>query len=128
MIILPDVVGLVLCERISFAPDTGRVSLVDVFQSLRFAEYPTPAQRFTVFSALYDGVGEGTLELAVTRVATEEAIYFYRRWITLPGRLLLANLEIKVTRCAFPAPGRYVFDLRFDKQDLTRRYLEVYQE
>src|SRR5262249_33878229 len=82
-------------------------------------------QRFTVFALFFDGEGEGTMELVCTRLENEQDVWNYHRWYTFPGRGLPAYLEVKATKCVFPAPGRYRLKLRFDSQDLTDRYFDV---
>ena|SRR5438094_7692073 len=63
MVRAPRVVGLVLCKSLSFLPPGGKPSLIDVFHALRFRHFPSPQLNFTVYFALYDGVGEGIMEL-----------------------------------------------------------------
>jgi hypothetical protein len=125
MVKLPDVVGLTLCERLSF-DDPGRASLIGIFHALRFREFPPAKVSFTAYCALYDGVGEGTITLVITRLHTDQDILTYQKWVTFPGRLQLVNMELKI-QCAFPAPGRYMCELRFEKNYLSHRYLEIHQ-
>jgi len=127
MIQLPTVLGLTLCERVEVDRAMDRFSLIGLFQSLRFSQYPTPPAAFTAYAALFDGIGEGTLELAVNQLATAITIYTYQRWMAFPGRMLTVHMEIKVTRCVFPAPGEYDVLLRFDGEELCRRRLDVYE-
>jgi hypothetical protein len=72
-------------------------------------------------------VGEGTIELVILRLETEEDVYRYRRWSVFPGREHFVNLAIPVKKCILPAPGRYSVALRFDDRDLSRRFLPIYQ-
>jgi hypothetical protein len=124
---LPDVVSLVLCDRLGVDLATGQVSLVGIFHHLSFRTFPSPFEKFTVWGTLYDGVGEGTIQLLINRLETESVIYTFTRWTAFPGRQLFVNVEIPIKRCAFPAPGRYELILRFDNKDLTRRYLDVHR-
>jgi hypothetical protein len=123
---LPRVVGLVLCRRMEVDLPTHQTSLVGLFNALTFSTFPAAAA-FTVYAVLYGGKGEGTMKLRVTRLETEEDIYSHERWWTLPGHGLNVHVEIKVRKCAFPGPGRYALSLRFDGQELTSRYLEVFR-
>jgi hypothetical protein len=128
MIKLPRVIGLTLCKRLGIDTTSGEFSLVGIFQALTFSAWPSPAYPFTAYALLYDGAGEGTIELVVNRPETEADIYFYKRWIAFPGMGLPVHLEIPVRKCVFPAPGRYSLILRFDKSELTRRHLDIYAE
>jgi hypothetical protein len=125
MIRLPEVVALALCERMEVNPQARQASLVGFFHSLRFPAFPTAPQRFTVYTALFGGSGEGTIELAISQMETEATIDIYRRWFAFPERWMNINLEIPIQRCVFPAPGRYRLQLRFDDQDLSHRYLDI---
>jgi hypothetical protein len=122
---LPRVIGLILCDRLDYT-QTGMVSLRGVVQSVAFPVFPTPARQLTVFSVLYDGVGEGLAELLVTRLETEADIVRYRRWLALPGRSRYVNLEVRLRGFSFPAPGRYALRLLFDQEEVSRRFLDVY--
>ena|SRR5438874_2585841 len=123
---LPRVVGLVLCDRMEIDVQNGQMSLVGVFQSSAFLSFPTAEQTFTVYCALWGGSGEGTMEFVITHLPTERDIYRHRRWRALPGAGQVMNLEIKVRRCIYPAPGRYAASLRFDNRELTLRYFDVF--
>src|SRR5438105_9143223 len=101
MIQIPKVVGLTLCDHIDIDPQTGQFSLVGIFHSRYFRQFPSPVVGFTVYAALYGGRGEGTIELKINRAETETEVYRFRRWFSLPSRQLV-NAELKVKRCVFP--------------------------
>jgi hypothetical protein len=117
-----------LCERVEVVPGTRGFSLVGLFQVLRFSAFPSPPQRFTVYTILYDGVGEGTIKLSFTQLETERETHRYRKWFQFTGRQQFAHLEMPMTRCVFPAPGRYSLTLSFDDQEIDYRMLDVFEE
>lgn len=123
---LPSVMGLVLCNELGRDPQAGKPSLRGVINSWHFSVFPTPFQRFTVYVALYDGVGEGKLELSLMRLKGEKTLYRLRQWVILPGRMMPLIVVLKVKKCVFPAAGHYLFSLSFDNQELTRRYVQVF--
>jgi hypothetical protein len=125
---VPQVIALLLCDRMGLDPSSGQVSLLGIFQARYFPTFPSPPQNFTAYVALYDGEGDGTMELLLTRLETEEDITLYKKWLTFPGRGQIVNVEIKVRNCEFPAPGRYALTLSFDNKLLTQRYLEIYRK
>jgi hypothetical protein len=129
LIQIPQVVGLIVCERLEPNPETGLTSLVGIVQAMRFPHFPSEPHAFTVYVALTDGIGEGTLRLLITRLETNEEVYYHDRWVTFPNdRLLVLNMVIPVSRCVFPAPGRYSFGLFLDKQLVSERALPVFHE
>jgi hypothetical protein len=128
MIHLPKVLGLTICDRVEVDRESGHFSLIGLFQSRRIKDFPTPPQAFTVYAALFDGLGEGTLELVVAQLVTDLKVYRYRRWMTFPGRMLTVHMEIKIKQCIFPGPGGYAAVLRFDGDELSRRYLDIFRD
>jgi hypothetical protein len=128
MIKLPHVIGLYPCERIDFNTQSGQVSLVGVFHSLHFRRFPALPRKFTVYAALYDGVGEGTIDLVVTQLETELDIYAYEKWYVFPGRGRLCHVGIPVTQCGFAAPGRYAMTLRFEGSEITQRLIDIFKD
>jgi hypothetical protein len=125
MIKLPMVVSIVLCEGLSVDPIAGKTSLVGIFHARFYRRFPSPREPFTAFVALLGGAGEGTMELRVIRLETEQVVYSYKRWNSLPGSGVVLNLEMRLANCRFPAPGRYGISVSFDGQELTTRYLEI---
>ncbi len=123
---LPSVMGLVLCDEVGRDPETGKPSIRGVFNAWHSSEFPTATRPFAVYVALYDGVGEGTLELSVMRLETEEVIYVHRQWLVFSQRMTPLIVGIEAKKCRFPAPGRYALDLRFDGRLLTQQYLDVF--
>jgi hypothetical protein len=117
---LPQVMGLVFCEE--FDPQT--FSLRRLFQGRQFSVFPTPPQQFTVYSALYSGDLEGTMQLTCERMETESVIYRFREWRQFPAGVVVHWMH-RLKRLRFPAPGRYSFKLLFDDVQLVERYLEV---
>ncbi len=124
---LPRVAGLILCKRMEVNPSKVEMSLAGLFTSLSFSSWPAPAPPFTVYAALYDGLGEGRIELILTRLETERDVYVHTKWIAFSDRQVLVHLETRVRKCEFPAPGRYALALRFDERELARRYLDIKQ-
>jgi hypothetical protein len=116
-----------MCEGLAIDTQRPKVSLVGVFHSLHFKEFPARPERFTVYAVLYDGVGEGKMELVITRQETEEDVNTYSKWVGFPGRGRIAHVEISLQKCSFPAPGRYRIMLRFDGNILTERLMDVFE-
>ncbi len=124
----PELVSLVLCDRIEMNPAARQYSLVGLFHSRRFASFPSPVQEFSAYAALHGGVGEGRITLVIAHAATEEEVYRFQRWTAFPGRGLISTFEAPVRKCVFPEPGRYFVTLRFEDMILTHRPLDIFQE
>jgi hypothetical protein len=77
---------------------------------------------------LFDGRGEGKLEVSVTRLETEKEIYRYSKWYHFPAPGMVIHVESKLKKLVIPAPGRYVVVLTFDEHEIARQYLDVARE
>ena len=62
------------------------MSLVGVFSGLTFDRFPSPIQRFTIYAMLYDGEGEGLIEVRIVQMETERDLYRHQRWTSFSGR------------------------------------------
>jgi hypothetical protein len=124
----PKPVSLVLCDHMHVDPQLGQMSLVGIFHSRRFASFPTPPQRFTVYVALHGGEGQGTMHLTVAKADTEETIYQTKKWRGFSDPDLTMTYEEIVRSCIFPRMGRYIVTLRFDGEIVTQRVLDVLKE
>jgi hypothetical protein len=77
--------------------------------------------------AIITGMRPGEIfALRRSRLETEQEIDSYQRPWAAPGRGLTVHVEIKVTKCSFPAPGRYRFSLSLDGEELAYRFLDIY--
>ena len=65
----PNAVGLTLCGLIIVEERTNDVTLVNTFQRLEVAEFPS-APPLSVYTVLTDGLGETSLSLAASRCDT----------------------------------------------------------
>ncbi len=123
----PKQVGLILCDRMHVDPSAGKMSLVGLFTSLRFPSFPASAHPFTAYALLYGGEGEGRMKLEIKRAGDEKPIYRNTAWRGLiPGQLSTA--EIKVAKCEFSSPGRYIATLFFEDGIVAQTVLDVYKE
>jgi hypothetical protein len=68
MVQRPNVVGLLVCEKTIVEENTRNITTVNHFTRLRVDSFPSPPQRFTVYSVLTDGLGEVGLVLRVVRL------------------------------------------------------------
>ena len=122
---LPKVIGLMVCRRFDVDVTSGLVSLHGICDSLTYSRFPTRPEPFTVYVHLYGSDSEGTIDLLVKRLETEQLIYRYRRWLAFPGAGQFVHLEMPIRRCSFPSPGRYLMELFFDGKFLSHRVIDI---
>jgi hypothetical protein len=123
----PITVNLWLCEGVVFDSLTGRPSLINVFSTRRFAEFPTEPVSFSVFSRLTDGRGRGTMRLELWRLDEEswEEVYRVEGDIVFRDPLEILNVAIPLSEVSFPAPASYQFVLSIDDQAVASHGFDV---
>jgi hypothetical protein len=121
---LPAAVGLVVRRRLEVDTSTGYVNLIGICHELHYRRFPTLPEPFTIYVHLYGGTGEGTIELLILSLETEQEVYRYRRWAAF-GAGQFVHLEIRIRRCSFPAPGRYLLKLHYDSELLSDRVFDA---
>jgi hypothetical protein len=121
----PITLGLTLCEKVIVEEGTRNVTLVSTFNKPAVSRFPTPPKRFDVFAALTDGVGDATIKLTVTSLATDEMIYEREAQAYFPNRLAEVHVLFRVGECSFPAPGFYQVSLLLDGEWVAQRRLQL---
>jgi len=124
---MPVAISLHLCDYLIVEDRTRKVSLVGTFTGLPMAELPGVAPPFSVTAVLTDGLGEGIIDLVVTRLDTGEEVHNHRGRITFPDMLQEVTYHIRLARCPFPVEGTYQFALLVDGEWVAHRRLRVYQ-
>ena len=74
MLVVPNAVGLMLCEQVIVAEHTRNITLVNCVSHVRSRAFPTRPQRFVVYAVLTDGRGDATITLRVSRLDTLEDV------------------------------------------------------
>jgi hypothetical protein len=105
--------------------NTRNITTVNHFTRLRVESFPSPPQRFTVYSVLTDGLGEVGLVLRVVRLDTLEDVY-YRSWsMAFRDPLDQVRLVLRVSACSLPVAGRYQVTLEADEDLIAQCVLTV---
>ncbi len=122
---LPVVRGLTICEKVIVEEGTKNVTLVSTFTKLVVGEFPSPPQRFAVYTVLTEGEGAGTIDLVVTQLETSEKVFEGSLPVRFSDRLTELRILFRVTTCIFPEPGTYQITLLLDGEWLAQRSLRV---
>jgi hypothetical protein len=127
MIQPPKVIGLFLCDQVIFDRDTQKPCLIGCFAGKAVDDFPSGPQKFDVFAALTDGLGDVTMDLAVTHLETDQEIYSRQFPFRFPDPLRVIHLYFRVRTCEFPARGSYLFTLAMGEVEIASCRLRVYQ-
>jgi hypothetical protein len=125
MLPAPMAIGLTLCHYAAVEEGTRDVTLAGCFLTLRARAFPFRSAPFWVFASLVGGQGEGTVELAITRLETEEELFRVQRRFVFQDRLSELRILFRLSNCVFPAAGAYFFTLLFDGEWMAQRRIRV---
>ncbi len=122
---IPTVLGLLVCEQVVVEERSHNVTLVNCFTRRNVEAFPSERQRFAVFAALTDGLGDVEIKLVVQRLETQQEIYQESRGLRFADRLQEVRFLFRVTTCAFPAAGPYDVILFADGSELARHRIQI---
>jgi hypothetical protein len=123
----PSAISLMLCDQVVFEQETQKPYLLGVFTGVAADIFPTPPQRFDVFAALTDGLGDVIMNLNVVHLDTDQAIYTQQMTVSFPDPLRVVNLRFRVRQLIYGVAGAYLFALMVDDQEIAARRVRVYQ-
>jgi hypothetical protein len=127
MVPTPVAVGLTFCEKLIVEEATRNLSMVNCFSQVRATSFPHLSAPFFVVAALTNSQGTGTIELALTRLETDELIQRWQYPIQFPDRFAVVRVRFRISDCSFPAPGRYQFTLLVDGEWAAQRDMKIVQ-
>jgi hypothetical protein len=122
----PTALALLLCEQVIVDQHSRNPSPINIFTGLAVEQFPSDAQRFSVFAALTDTQGDGRLELRAIRLDTGDQFYAQQYPLHFPERATVVNVNIRVRTIRFPVSGVYEFQLLVDGSLVAQRKLRVY--
>jgi hypothetical protein len=125
MIPRPIALGLAICEKVIVEERTRNVTLVSCFSKMRVEAFPSPPQKFALYAALTDGLGDATMDVVVTRVDTDEEIHSLQNRVHFRDRREELRVVIRINQCSFPVAGRYQITLFVDGDWIAHRELDV---
>jgi hypothetical protein len=123
----PKSLGLFLCDQVIFERGTQKPSLICCFAGMAVRGFPSGPQRFDVFAALTDGLGDVTIDLTATHLETDQEIYARRLSLRFPDPLQVVHFRYRVFDCDFPAPGAYLFALFAGEVEIAACRVYVYE-
>jgi hypothetical protein len=123
----PTAVSLMLCDQVVFEQGTQKPYLLGVFTGVAVDAFPTAPQRFDIFAALTDGLGEVTITLSVIHLETDEEIYSQQMTLQFPDPLRVVHFRLRVRQLVYEVAGTYLFALAVGDDEIAARRVRVYQ-
>jgi hypothetical protein len=121
----PTALGLFLCDQVIIDRETGKRTLVGLFDVLRCPEIPYTVPPFAVSAALTDGQGQCVLDLVVSDIDTAEQLAVASAQVDFDNPLALFHVRFRFPALSFPVAGQYLFELFADDEPICHRRLHV---
>jgi hypothetical protein len=127
MVQRPSAISLMLCDQVVFERETQKPYLLGVFTGVSADRIPTPPQRFDIFAALTDGLGDVRMTLTVEHLDTNQEIYSQHITVRFSDPFQVVNLRLRIRHLIYPAAGTYLFALTADGEEVAARRIRVYE-
>jgi hypothetical protein len=121
----PSALGLLLRDQVIIDRDSGKPTIVGVFTGMVCSQFPSTPRSFDVFAALTDGQGRITLDLVVSRMASEEPIGVISMEQHFPDPLEVVFVRFRFRALSFSAAGQYLFELYADGELICHNRLRA---
>ena len=121
----PAAIGLLVCEQVIIEEGTQNVTPVNSFRRRIVQQFPTEPLNFVVFAILNDGVGEIRLELAISRLDTDEEVYQRSMTVRFGNQLQEGRCLFRISDYSFPVPGTYEVALFADNEMIAQRKIRI---
>src|SRR5437016_325263 len=128
MLVVPNTVGLIVCEQAIIEENTRNITLVNCVSRLRYAAFPSSPQRLVVYAGLTDGRGEATMTFNLTRLDTLEDVYESSWRMRFRNPLRDIRMVLRLPPIEFPVSGRYQFCLMADGTLVAQTVLQLDEE
>src|SRR5260370_20272366 len=126
MVPTPIGLGLALCDRVMIEEGTRQLSLIGTFHRFHEPAFPFVPPPFYVYATLTGTEGDATVELTVTSLETEDAVYSFGRPVRFPDRFSEVRVRLRLTSIEFLEAGTYLFTLLVDGESIAHRRVRVY--
>jgi len=115
----PEVLAMIICDTVIEDVESGKKSLIGLFDHVHTSHLPSIVNELNVFLSLTDGHGLRAAELRCVNTATEEELFRTEGEVEFPDPLSVVDLHFRFQGCEFPEEGEYRFQF-FCEGDLLR--------
>jgi hypothetical protein len=100
---------VLICDYTIRDGETGKVSVVGIFDQIRAVEFPAVHPGFFVYVNMADAEGEYKMGLELLHSGSMKRIGYGAQSVTYPDRLVGAELVFDLRGLVFDEPGMYEF-------------------
>src|SRR5215470_801514 len=108
----PVVYAVLICDYTIRDGETGKVSVVGIFDQIRAVEFPAFHPGLFVYVNMADAEGEYTMGLELLHSGSMKRIGYGEQIVTYSDRLVGAELVFDLRGLVFDEPGQYEFRVR----------------
>lgn len=112
---------MVICDLVLEDSETGKKSLIGLFDHVYTSRLPSVIHELNVFLSLTDGHGEPTAELRCVHALSGEELFRTEGEIEFPDPLTVVDLHFRFQGCEFPDEGEYRFQFFCEGELLRER-------
>lgn len=124
----PKCKAILLCDQTIVEAVTGKVSIIGIFDSWNFPQFPHPTRPFMAFLQLTDGIGKYAVSVEVHDLHADQIIAQARMAeMMFPERKTKVNLMIPVPPLLLQHTGSYDFVVLADGQEIDRQQFQAVQ-
>jgi hypothetical protein len=117
--------SLFLCDQVIVDRDSGKPTLVGLFESIRCSAFPSLPRSFDVYAVLTDGQGRMSIDVVISHLATEEQIAVQSGELFFPDPLFRQQVRFRFKTVSFTEAGSYVVALLAEGEVVTDCRFEV---
>ncbi len=128
-VVLPVVKSIFLCDRVMADPQTGKLTVEGLFNSLRVGFVPNAVsvvEEFSVFAEFIGGVSDATVRIEIVQSETERVVVRTAdRTLQFPGRHTTLAVSFQIADLAVSEPGVYFVELYCNDVFVDDRALRI---
>lgn len=117
----PEVLAMIICDLVIEDAETGKKSLIGLFDHVYTTRLPSVVNELNVFLSLTDGRGNPAAEIRCINAANGDELFRTEGDIEFPDPLTVVDLHFRFQGCEFPDEGEYRFQFFCEGQLLRER-------
>jgi hypothetical protein len=124
----PQCKAILLCDQTIVEAVTGKVSIIGIFDSWNFPQFPHPTRPFVAFLQLTNGIGKYGVSVDVHDLQGDQIIAQASvAEVIFPERQTKVNFMIPVPPLLLQHSGSYDFVVLADGQEIDRQQFQAIQ-
>jgi len=121
----PEVLAMIICDTVIEDVESGKKSLIGLFDHVHTSHLPSLINELNVFLSLTDGHGLRSAELRCVYSTSEEELFRTEGEVEFPDPLSVVDLHFRFQGCEFPDEGEYRFQFFCEGELLRERKFHV---